>query len=84
MLISMIATTLIDRPGIFAMEGERLNVTPIQAAMLKYQKLARFATKDDAEPEPPPPPPEPEPPPIAAKATRPRRTYRRRDMTAER
>jgi len=82
MLIAMIATTLIDRPDIFAVEGERLNVTPIQAAMLKYQKLARFATKDDAEPEPPPP--EPEPPPIAAKATRPRRTYRRRDMTAER
>lgn len=88
---SMVATAVIDKCGLAAQPGDILeHVTPIQVAMLKYQRLAREATPDDyatcaLEPEPDPeplPPTEPEPLPPAA-TRRQRRAYRRRDLTAE-
>lgn len=81
----MIATQLIEWNRFNAVPGDRLEVSPVEAAALTYKRLARFATKAD-DPSPPPEPkpiPEPEPPPIAARPRR-RRTYKTREMRAER
>jgi hypothetical protein len=80
----MIATNLIEWNRFNAVPGDRLEVSPGEAAVMLYRRWARMATAaDDPLPPPPEPTPEPEPEPIAAAPKRRRRTYKTRDMRAQ-
>lgn len=81
--VALIALQPLTYQGRSIAAGEVFAVTPIEAAALTYQRKARFAPRGttaivrtrELVPEPIPEP-EPEPP-------RRRRTYGRRDLTAE-
>lgn len=86
--IAMIALTVLDLDGRMAAPGELVYVSPIVAAQLNYARTARFAEPaEEAVPDPAPArapePPTASPPKTPQKTPRKRRTYRRRDLTAE-
>lgn len=98
-LITLVALQPMTREGQHLIAGDVFSVRPIEAAALTYRRQARFATPRDlprrepaTEPAPAPvAPPTPQPPPTppdeepasVPKPKRSRRSYRRRDMTAE-
>ena len=67
-MIPVVALCDLTHHGVSYTAGDRLDVSPIEAAALTYRKLARFADKHLKAETP---------------KKRSRRTYRRRDMVAE-
>jgi hypothetical protein len=94
--IVMVAQSFVEFDGRTAAAGEIFVCTPIQAAILNFARTARFASPEEAQSinprdlragtkvmtaEDPEPPATPEPAPTPSKK---KRTYRRRDLKAER
>lgn len=87
----MIALTELDLDGNGAPTpiGELFFCTPLKAAQLNFARTARFAESNEIErpraaPEPAAPPVAPPEPAPAPRTARKPRTYRRRDLTADR
>jgi len=101
MLIPLVARTDVEHEGSILPAGTRFEATPIEAAILRYQRRADFAPPGrlDLTPIPEPVVTAPAQEPVTRKRGRPkkteapdatppasrpaRRTYRRRDLTAE-
>lgn len=87
--MTMVATSVFEFGGRMVFTGQTFEVRPIEAAMLTYRKLARFATPAEAveetrviEPEDAAPVPI-EPPQDAKPRRRRRRRSQRRDLVHE-